>query len=516
MGRRLEYDLARLFELSVDLLCIADTDGFFKRVNRAFERTLGWTREELLRQPFIEFVHPADREATVREVVRLASGLPSRSFENRYRCVDGSYKRLLWTAAPEAESSLIYAVAHDVTENSRRTAWALQLANAVEETADTVLITDRNGVIQYVNPAFEQTTGYTAEDALGRTPRILKSGQHPPEFYRQIWTRLLGGEVVRGVLINRKKDGGEYCAEQTITPMRDSRGTITNFVSVVKDITERRRREEQDLELRLAASIQQRLYPAAPPRVDGFDLAAATMPAGAMNGDYFDFVTFSDGSLGIAIGDVCGHGLGQALVMAQARAYLRSLARVHVDVGRILTDLDLLLAPDLEPGSFMSLLLVRIDPRTGVLRYANAGHEPGGVLDSAGAVRLLLESTGLPLGLPNEVNASRVVGASAPFSLASGDLIALVTDGIAEAESSDGSPFGPRATLDFVGARSQATALAIVEDLLTAIRSYRAGAAQRDDVTIVVGKFHAPAHRRAPGEGPGARDERETVGSVAP
>lgn len=484
----MEFELEKFFEMSVDLLCIADTDGYLKRVNRAFERTLGWTREELLCQPFLFFVHPDDREATISEVNRLAAGIPSTSFENRYRRVDGTYRRLLWTAFPESGSSLLYAVAHDVTEKSLREARARQLANAVEQTADTVIITNGAGVIEYVNPAFEHTTGYTAAEAVGQTPRILKSGSHPPEFYRQVWTRLLAGEVVRSVLMNRKKCGELYSAEQTITPMRDSEGTITNFVSVVKDITEVRRREEQDIELRLAASIQQRLYPAAPPIVAGLDLAAATTPAGALNGDYFDFVTLRDGALAIAIGDVSGHGLGQAMIMAQTRAYLRSMARAHDDVGVILTELDGLLASDLEPGHFVSLLLVRVDPKTRLLVYANAGHEPGCLLDRSGTVKAVLGSTGPPLGLPEELSAARSVGSSPPVPLEDGDVLALVTDGIAEAESPDGVAFGWQRAVEIIAAQTNGTAEAILKGLSAAIRSFMDGATQRDDATVVICK----------------------------
>jgi sigma-B regulation protein RsbU (phosphoserine phosphatase) len=270
--------------------------------------------------------------------------------------------------------------------------------------------------------------------------------------------------------------------------MRDSQGAISNFVSVVRDITELKRREEQDVELRLAASIQQRLYPAAPPLVEGFDLAAATAPAGAMNGDYFDFVTLRDGALGIAIGDVSGHGLGQALIMAQTRAYLRSMARVHADVGVILTELDRLLAPDLEPGRFISLLLVRLDPKRRVLQYANAGHEPGCLLDRSGAIKLVLDSGGPPLGLPAEMNASRVVTASDPVLLEHGDVLALLTDGIAEAESPSGVPFGREHALEVVAAHGKATAEAIVEGLSSAIASFLDGTGQRDDVTMVICK----------------------------
>jgi PAS domain S-box-containing protein len=486
----LDYEAERFFEMSVDLLCIASTDGYFKRVNQAFERTLGWTHDDLLARPFIDFVHPDDRTATATEVEHLAAGIPTLAFENRYRCRDGTYRRLLWTTTRESGSSLLYAVAHDVTEKSRKDAWARQLANAVEQTADTVIITDRSGRIEYVNPAFESTTGYCAEEAIGQTPRLLKSGLHPPEFYRALWARLLAGQVVREVLVNRTKSGTHYYAEQTITPMRDSRGTITSFVSVIKDITEFRKREEQDIELRLAASIQHRLYPAAPPVIPGFDVAARTAPSGAMNGDYFDYVTLRDGAVAIAIGDVCGHGLGQALLMAETRAYLRSLARVHDDVGVILTNLDLLIAPDLEPGRFVSMLLARLDPRTGSLRYANAGHEPGYLLDPGGAVKMELGSTGPPLGFPDEVNPLRLVTASSAIHMVHGDMLVLLTDGIAETESPDGTPFGPHGALGVIGGNAEANAQTIVDALTAAVLIFQDGSAQRDDVTMVVCKRH--------------------------
>ncbi len=113
---RTEGDLREFIDLSLNLVCIAGTDGYFKHVNPAWETTFGFTREDLLSRPYLEFVHPDDREATTAEAAKIASGCNTLSFENRYRCKDGSYRWLLWSAVVRAERGLIYAIAADITE----------------------------------------------------------------------------------------------------------------------------------------------------------------------------------------------------------------------------------------------------------------------------------------------------------------------------------------------------------------------------------------------------------------
>lgn len=105
------YDFERLFNYAIDLLCIAGTDGYFKVVNPAFGRALGYTQQELLKRPFVELIHPDDRDATHAEVERLADGTPTLSFTNRYRKKDGTYVALEWRAFPERGTKLIYATA---------------------------------------------------------------------------------------------------------------------------------------------------------------------------------------------------------------------------------------------------------------------------------------------------------------------------------------------------------------------------------------------------------------------
>jgi two-component system, cell cycle sensor histidine kinase and response regulator CckA len=119
------------------------------------------------------------------------------------------------------------------------------LSSALEQIADNVLICNRDGVIEYVNPAFEALTGYDRAEVVGKTPRIVKSGQHGKDFYERLWKELLAGKVFRAVFVNRKKNGDLFYEEQTITPLKDAQGNITHFVSAGRDITERRRLDDQ-------------------------------------------------------------------------------------------------------------------------------------------------------------------------------------------------------------------------------------------------------------------------------
>ncbi len=119
-----------------------------------------------------------------------------------------------------------------------------KLSRVVEQTADIVVITNKEGLISYVNPAFEQATGYSKTEAIGYLPNILKSGQHDNRFYTHMWEIILAGQVYRAVVINKCKDGELYYEEKTITPLRNDQGNITHFVSTGKDITERKQTEE--------------------------------------------------------------------------------------------------------------------------------------------------------------------------------------------------------------------------------------------------------------------------------
>ena len=355
------------------------------------------------------------------------------------------------------------------------------ISRAVEQTADSVVITNRNGTIEYVNPAFEETTGYTREEALGRTPRILKSGYHDGEFYAAMWQQLLAGRPFQGTIVNRKKSGDYYWAEQTITPLRDGRGEITHYVSVLKDMTERRKIEQQEFFLGLAREVQKRLYDQRV-SVPGFDLAAAAFPAHETGGDYFDFLPQPAGVLDLVIGDVSGHGFGAALVMAEARAYLHTYSGLHLPIGTLFNRVNQVLASDLEGRHSVTMVLARLYPHRRTLEYVNAGHVPGFLVKPSGSVGHLLASTGPPLGMFPDHDYSP----STMIDLEQGDTITLLTDGITEAARADDEEFGEGRVVEFLRGHFDEPAADIVRGLYDAARTFSGDGPQTDDIAAVV------------------------------
>lgn len=358
-----------------------------------------------------------------------------------------------------------------------------QLVKAVEQTADSILITDSRGIIEYVNPAFEAITGYSAAEVLGRKPSVLKSGKHDAEFYRGLWGKLASGEPFRGTIVNRKKSGELYWCDQSISPIRNAAGDTTHFVSVLKDMTASRKKQEQEFHMQLAREIQQRYYNTTA-SLAGFDIAAAAYPADETGGDYFDFLPQPDGSLYIILADVAGHGFGSAFLMAETRAILRAYATMAPDISSLLNCLNRSLAGDLAGDRYVTMFLGRIDPQKRSLEYVSAGHEPGYVLRYSGDIGAVLGSSVPPLGLfPDQQFCSSQV-----VPLEHGDTIVLLTDGITESTDADGGMFGAEGALDFIRGQQQSTASCVVRELYLAARTFAGGLSQFDDITSVICK----------------------------
>ena len=139
----------------------------------------------------------------------------------------------------------ILGISTDITERKQQEWERERLMTAIEQAAEIIIITDPQGAIQYINPAFEKATGYSRAEVLGGTPRILKSGRQPNEFYRELWDTITGGGTWTGRFVNRRKNGELYTEEATISPVRDTSGKIVNYVAVKRDITHELALEDQ-------------------------------------------------------------------------------------------------------------------------------------------------------------------------------------------------------------------------------------------------------------------------------
>ena len=481
-----------------DGIVVVDREGSFLVFNEAAERILGvgametppgaWAEAYGLFLPDRATPYPAGR----LPLVRALGGEDVRDAEiyvrgpNRPEGAVISVTAMPWRD-PSGDLLGGVAIFRDITAHRNADDAVRRLSSAVEQTADAIYITDRNGVLEYVNPGFERITGYSKDEVLGRTPALLKSGWHDAAHYLELWSTLLAGEVFRGTMVNRRKDGHIFYAEMTITPIKDPADAVTHFVAVGKDMTDRRLRQQQDLELGIARRVQQGLFPSCAPEFPGFDLAGTALPAAAMCGDYFDFVATGDGQLGIVVGDVSGHGLGPALVMAATRAYLRAFLRTLPGVADVLRALNRTLAADLESGRFVTMLLAGLDARARSLTYANAGHPPGFVLARDGRLRAVLESTGAPLG----VSADCGVQDTDPVPLEPGDVVVLLTDGITESRAPDGTLLGTEGAQRLVQAHLEGSARQVLDGLIEGVRAFVQNGPQGDDLTAVVCKVAA-------------------------
>jgi len=254
---RISEERFRLIAETIDeVFWMADVD--IKRVfyvSPAFERIWGRSRESLMEnaKTFLDTIHAEDR-ARVRATMETEKGR-GQPFSHEYRIVrpDGS-TRWIWDrgfpVAGQDGSVLRYiGVAQDITQRKRADEARARLAAAVEQAAEAIIITDPDGIILYVNPAFEKVTGYSTREVLGKNPRLLKSGKHDAGFYRELWATLSRGEVWNGRMTNRRKDGSLYQEEITISPVHESTGKIVNYVAVKRDVT-----QEQALETQLRQS----------------------------------------------------------------------------------------------------------------------------------------------------------------------------------------------------------------------------------------------------------------------
>ena len=243
--RQSERRYHAFLEHAADGIFVMDAEtGAILEVNDAFARSHGYTVDELLTIG----LDGLDRRSEVETPTRLAALLTGESltFEVEHWRKDGTSFPLEVTArvVESGETKVIVAFHRDITERKRAEDELRTLSRAVEQSPTSIVITDREGAIEYVNPRFEQVTGYTRAEAVGQNPRILQSGATPLPTYQAMWDEITRGGEWRGELCNRRKNGELYWESAAISGLKDEAGRIGHFVAVKEEITERKRVEE--------------------------------------------------------------------------------------------------------------------------------------------------------------------------------------------------------------------------------------------------------------------------------
>ncbi len=356
-----------------------------------------------------------------------------------------------------------------------------------ETATDAILLMDKQSAILFANPAVQSVFGYQPAELVGSNfTRLIPEKLHGTSdttFQKRDQT-VSASQRRSLVTTGLRKDGTEVLLELAFNDME--LGGQPLFVAFIRDITERERNRRELLEhaeqFRVAREIQQHLFPKAPPNLPGFDIAGTSFPAAAAGGDYYDFIPMAANGLGLVVGDVTGHGIGPALLMAETRAYVRIAALNRAEPEDVLTRTNIALAEDIGSERFVTLFLGRLEAAERRLTYVSAGHPPGYLLAPDGSIRMELRRTGVPLGMRPDTQ----YRPAPPVVMQPGEIVLLLTDGIEEAMGAGEEMFGTERMLAVLREKRHLPAAQIVDALYLAVREFCQTVEMEDDVTAIV------------------------------
>ncbi len=260
--RQAEALYRNLVQAIPDLVWLKDTDGVYLSCNTAFERFFGATQKQIVGKTDYDFVDKALADFfRNHDSIAIQSNGPTTNEEELVFAGDGYKGRFETIKAPlknlQGQVIGVLGIARDITERKRMELDLRKLSRAIENSPTSIVITDIDGTIEFVNPKFCQVTGYSPDEVLGQNPNTLKSGLQTSDFYRQMWNQLTAGKEWRGEFHNKKKNGDLYWEFASIAPVKNDEGGIESYVAVKEDITERK--ESEKLVMRLGRILDSSL-----------------------------------------------------------------------------------------------------------------------------------------------------------------------------------------------------------------------------------------------------------------
>lgn len=337
-------------------------------------------------------------------------------------------------------------------------------------------------------------SGYVARHRLAQ---IVNDPQNDPRWNRGVDLRTgyhtrnilaaplisLHDSALLGVLelINKQGDPFEQFDVDLIAGFGQHAAVALDRARLIEEL---KRTNEMEASLHVAREIQRGFMPQRLPQIPGYEIASWWYPNQAVGGDYCDVLRLADGRLGLIVADVSGHGIGPSLLMASVRSGLRALALERSAADELLRLLARALAPDLQNGRFITMVVVDLDPLAHRVEYANAGHAPALHYAKAADRFSVLEPTGLPLGVLDEPD----YGKAPCLRMEPGDLIVLCTDGIVEAMDLDDNQFGVGRLQALIRRNAAEPTAQLVERIGEAVSAHYVGENPPDDLTILAAR----------------------------
>ena len=357
----------------------------------------------------------------------------------------------------------------EIAHRDHRMQQVLNHVPAIIWTTDRALsITSASGAgLDVLNLDFRQIVGKTVEEYFGvngNAAGAVKSHQ----------------QALEGQSVAFESRWRERFYEVKIDPLHESESGVVGTIGVALDVTDRRK---VDREINFARLVQESLLPADHPQLEGFEIYGASFPARQTCGDWFDYRTFTDGSLGLVVGDVSGKGFGPAILSATMAAYLEVLVETHSDLQEILAFCNRMVSKRRLDGQFAVLSLGQIQAGVRSLTYGGAG-EGMLIVDRTGQLKHRVPSSGFPLGVVPETS----YDFPSQNPLDPGDVLLLLTDGFREASNRNGDLFGETRIVETVAANSGKPANEIFNSLWQVVRSFTGRRRQQDDMSGIVVK----------------------------
>jgi len=330
-------------------------------------------------------------------------------------------------------------------------------------------------------PALGHFLGRISSPADGRLRQLVAKALRNPRDRERLaphliaWQEIETDEFAHRAIASALEGLDARSAAQTALALEVAR--LTTAIG-----REMAQRERLNRELEIAREVQEHFFPQRLPSVPGLDYCGRCRPAREVGGDYYDFLELPEGSLGVAIGDVSGKGIGAALMMANLQASLRGQASVGHDLAELMKRVNSLVYDASSANRYATLFYAEYDPRSRQLSYVNAGHNPPVILrKSAATCQVFRLETGGPV-----IGLLRQCYQQDSFPLEPGDLVVLFTDGVPESMNARDEEWGEDRLIEFAKTCHRLSAFEAMTRIMAAAEAFAAGASQHDDMTLVV------------------------------